>query len=175
MRLHDKTFEKTIAHERIVEAIEALATRLNSDYADKTPILVGVLNGSFMFMAELAKHLEFTCEVSFVKISSYSGTQSTGSVEELIGLGCDVSGRHIIIVEDIVETGRSIGHIMHALEGMHPASVEVASLFFKPDVYSATKEVKYHALPIPNDFIVGFGLDYNGLGRNLRDIYKVKE
>ncbi len=175
MRLHDKTFEKAIPHEQIVEAIEALAVRLNSDYTDKTPILVGVLNGSFMFMAELVKRLDFPCEVSFVKVASYCGTCSTGAVEELIGLGCDVEGRHIVVVEDIVETGRSIEFIINALADRQPASVEVAALFFKPEIYGGDKEVKYHALPIANDFIVGFGLDYNGLGRNLRDIYKVKE
>lgn len=175
MKIHDKTFEKTIDHERIIDAIEALAMRLNSDYTDKMPLLVGVLNGSFMFMAELVKRLDFPCEVSFVKVSSYSGTNSTGEVEELIGLGCDVAGRHVVVVEDIVETGRSIDYVMHAFADKNPASVEVAALFFKPEVYRGAKEIKYHALPIPNDFIVGFGLDYNGLGRNLRDIYKVKE
>jgi hypoxanthine phosphoribosyltransferase len=175
MRLHDKTFEKSIPHERIVEAIESLAARLGSDYADKTPLLVGVLNGSFMFMAELVKHLDFPCEVSFVKVASYSGTSSTGTVEDLIGLGADVRGRHVVVVEDIVETGRSIDHIMRALAPQQPASVEVAALFFKPEIYAGAKKVKYHAMSIPNDFIVGFGLDYNGLGRNLRDIYKVTE
>ena len=175
MRLHDKTFEKAIAHDRIVEAVEALAARLNSDYKGKTPLFVGVLNGSFMFMAELLKRLDLQCEVSFVKVTSYCGTNSTGTVEELIGLGCDVRGRDIIIVEDIVETGRSVDFVMHTLAGRDVASVEVAALFFKPEIYAGTKEIKYNALPIPSDFIVGFGLDYNGLGRNLRDIYKVTE
>ncbi len=175
MKLHDKTFEKSIPHENIAEAIEALAARLNSDYDGKTPIFVGVLNGSFMFMAELMQHIGTPCEVSFVKISSYSGTTSTGAVEELIGIGCDVRGRHVVVVEDIVETGRSIDHVMRTLDELQPASIEVAALFFKPEVYAAAKEIKYHAMSIPNDFIVGFGLDYNGLGRNLRDIYKIKE
>lgn len=124
-----------------------------------------------MFMSELARRLDFPCELSFVKVSSYRDLSSSGEVEQLIGLGCDVRGRDVIIVEDIVETGRSIEHIVGLLH--EAASVEVASMFIKPSIYRGVMPIKYPAMSIENDFIVGFGLDYNGLGRNLRDIYRV--
>lgn len=178
MRLKDKTFEKAIPYERIIEGVESLAERLNSDYGQlqgPAPLFVGVLNGAFMFMSELMQRLDFQCEATFVKVSSYSGTTSSGVVDEHIGLCCDVRGRNVVVVEDIVETGRSLEHIMRMLADGGAASVEVAALFFKPEVYGGEKTIKYHGMPIPNDFIVGFGLDYDGLGRNLRDIYKVVE
>ena len=172
--LKDKTFEKVIPYERISDNIDALAARLNADYADRqTPLFLGILNGAFMFMSELMQRIAFPCEVSFVKLASYSGTKSAGTVSELIGLADNLRGRHIIVVEDIVETGESIDYLMRSLVGHEPASVEVATLLFKPESYTKEKNIKYSALPIPNDFIVGFGLDYDGLGRNLRDIYKI--
>ncbi len=175
MRLHDKTFEISIPHAQIAEAIDALAVRLNDDYRGTMPLLIGVLNGSFMFMSELVQRLDFDCEVSFVKIGSYCGIRSTGVVQELIGLSADVRGRHVLVVEDIVETGRSIEFMMATLAAAEPASVEVATLFLKPELYCCPKAIKYPGMVIQNDFIVGFGLDYDGLGRNLKDIYKVVE
>lgn len=181
MRLKDKRFEKVITNERIADAIDAVAARINEDYGGRVaedgsvPLFIGVLNGAFMFMSELMQRLDFQCEVAFVKLSSYHGTRSTGEVVELIGLAANVEGRHVVVVEDIVETGESIEYLMRSLEGHRPASVEVASLLFKPESYSRTKIIKYSAMSIPNDFIVGFGLDYDGLGRNLRDIYKVAD
>ncbi len=173
--LKDKTFELFITYDRIREAVENLAARINEDYKGKeTPLFLGVLNGSFMFMAELMKKIEFQCEMSFVKLVSYSGTKSTGKVSELIGLQDNVAGRHIIVVEDIVDTGENIDHLMRSLVGHEPASVEMATLLFKPDAYKKEVPIKYPAMSIPNDFIVGFGLDYDQLGRNLKDIYKIK-
>ncbi len=172
--LHDKTFEISIPNGRIMAAIDELAGRINRDYAGKqVPLFLGVLNGAFMFMGELMQRIEFPCEISFVKLASYRGTRSTGAVSELIGLTDNTRGRDVIVVEDIVDTGESVSHILRSLVGHEPASVRVATLLYKPDACKASVTVDYPALAIPNDFIVGFGLDYNQLGRNLRDIYTI--
>ncbi len=127
-----------------------------------------------MFAAGLAAKIEFHCEVSFVKLSSYEGTDSTGRVRELIGLGSDIEGRDVIVLEDIVDTGRSMEHLLRLLAARRPASVEIATMFFKPGAFAGDFKVKYRALEIGNEFIIGFGLDYNELGRNLKDVYVVE-
>lgn len=179
--LWDKTFERFIPYDAILDAVDNLARIINRDYGvpviatDKRelPIFVGVLNGAFMFMAELLKRIEFPCEVSFVKMSSYEGVASTGRVQELIGLKEDIAGRRVIVVEDIVETGGCIERLVGSLTVSHPASIEIATMLFKPGTYTKSFPIKYRAIELPDDFIVGFGLDYNGLGRNLKDIYKI--
>lgn len=172
--LNDKTFEVMIPAEEIDRAVAAVAEQLNADYGDKErPLFVGVLNGAFMFLSDLIKKIDFTCELSFVKLASYAGTRSTGNVECLLGLNGDISGRHVVIVEDIVDTGRSIARMYADLQAKHPASIEVCTLFFKPDSYSERIPIRYRALEIGNEFIVGYGLDYDQLGRNLKDIYVV--
>ncbi|MDR2893960.1 MAG: hypoxanthine phosphoribosyltransferase, partial [Alistipes sp.] len=128
---------------------------------------------AFMFASELIKKIEFHCEISFVKLSSYAGTSSTGKVSELIGLKNNIEGRDVIIIEDIVDTGESMEHLLRSLAGHRPASVEIATLFFKPEAFTRDFPVKYRAREIGNEFIVGFGLDYNELGRNFKDIYVV--
>lgn len=174
IKLHDRTFRVMIPAAKIDEAVTAVAQRINADYADKdTPLFVGVLNGSFMFMSDLIKKIEFNSELSFVKLSSYEGMQTTGDVKCLIGLNHSLEGRHVIIVEDIVDTGESIEHLMRSLRGHSPRSVEVATLFFKPESYAKSIPIKYRALEIGNEFIVGYGLDYDQLGRNLKDVYVV--
>ncbi len=175
--LHDKTFEVSIPNAEILAAIDALAARINADYRDRggVPLFLGVLNGAFMFMGELMQRIDFECEVSFVKLASYRGTRSTGSVSELIGLTSDLQGRDIIIVEDIVDTGESVDYILRSLVGHEPASVSVATLLYKPASCRHDVVPDYPAISIPNDFIVGFGLDYNQLGRNLKDIYTLVE
>lgn len=174
VKLHDKTFRVMIPAEKIDQAVTAVADRINNDYADKdTPLFVGVLNGSFMFLSDLIKKIEFNSELSFVKLSSYEGTSSTGQVKSLIGLNGSIEGRHVIIVEDIVDTGESIAHMIADLESRKPASVEVCTLFFKPASYSKSYPIRYRALEIGNEFIVGYGLDYDQLGRNLKDVYVV--
>lgn len=174
VKLLDRTFEVMIPAEKIDEAVERVARRLNEDYKDKeTPLFLGVLNGSFMFMSDLIKKIDFTCELSFVKLASYSGTSSTGKVKELIGLKNNIEGRHVIVVEDIVDTGESMEHLMRSLNGHKPASVEVCTLFFKPASYTKQIPINYRAMEIGNEFIVGYGLDYDQLGRNLKDIYVV--
>ena len=176
IRLHVKTFRLSIPHDRLVGAIGEVAQRINRDYARREcPLFLGVLNGSFMYMAELLQHIDFTCEVSFVKLASYNGTSSTGAVQELIGLTNNLRGRHIIIVEDIVDTGESIEHMIGELKSHNPASIEVCTLFFKPDSYRKQLPIKYRAMEIGNEFIVGYGLDYDQLGRSLKDIYVVTE
>ena len=174
VKLHDKTFRIMIPAEQIDSAVQAVAEAINRDYADiDTPLFVGVLNGSFMFLSDLIKKIDFTSELSFVKLASYDGEQSTGKVRSLIGLNNSLEGRHIIIVEDIVDTGNSIAHMIEELRQRNPASVEVCTLFFKPAAYKRPYPVKYRAMDIGNEFIVGYGLDYNQLGRNLKDIYVV--
>ncbi len=172
--LNDRTFEVMIPAEEIDRAVSAVAEQINRDYADKeTPLFLGVLNGSFMFMSDLLKKIDFNCELSFVKLASYAGTESTGKVHNLIGLNNDLKGRHVVIVEDIVDTGRSIAHLVDLLKSHEPASIEVCTLFFKPNSYAEKYEIRYRALAIGNEFIVGYGLDYDQLGRNLKDVYVV--
>ena len=176
IQLHDKKFRIMIPAEQIDKAVDAVAQRINADYAGKeTPLFLGILNGSFMFMSDLIKKIEFQNELSFVKLASYDGTCSTGCVKSLIGLNNPIEGRHVIIVEDIVDTGESIEHMIKELEARNPASVEVCTLFFKPGSYRKTLPIKYRAMEIGNEFIVGYGLDYDQLGRSLKDIYVVRE
>lgn len=174
VKLYDKTFQLSIPYERLQQAISRVGEQINNDYRDvEKPLFLGVLNGAFMFMAELMKTVELTCEVSFVKLASYSGTSSTGKVQELIGLNGSIEGRHVVIVEDIVDTGESMEHLLATLAELKPASVAIATLLFKPSKFQKSYEVKYRAMDIPNDFIVGFGLDYDELGRNYKDIYSI--
>lgn len=174
VKLHDKNFRVMIPAEKIDQAVEAVAQEIYNDYKEcDTPIFLGVLNGSFMFLSDLMKKLPFACEISFVKLASYEGTASTGKVNELIGINGSLKGRHVVIVEDIVDTGRSIAHMIETLKEQEPASVEVCTLFFKPASYSEKHPIRYRALEIGNEFIVGYGLDYNQLGRNFKDVYVV--
>ncbi len=176
IKLHDRTFRVMIPAAKIDEVVSAVAERINADYADKeTPLFVGVLNGSFMFMSDLIKKIEFQNELSFVKLASYEGTTSTGEVKNLIGLNNSIEGRHVILVEDIVDTGESIEHMVRELEQHNPASIAVCTLFFKPNSYRKQLPIQYRAMEIGNEFIVGYGLDYNQLGRSLKDIYVVTE
>ena len=171
--LNDKTFEVMIPAEQIGEAVSKVAEQLNADYAstEKAPIFVGVLNGSYMFLADLVRKTTFNNEITFVQISSYEGTQSTGTIKQKLGIDFDIEGRDIIIVEDIVETGHSINHMLEYIKALNPHSVEVCTLFFKPEKYLYDLPIKYCAMEIGNEFIVGYGLDYDQLGRNLKDIY----
>ncbi len=174
VKLKDLTFEIMIPESEIDVAVTAVAEKINSDYVDvETPLFLGVLNGSFMFMSDLMKKIEFNSELSFVKLASYEGTSTSGSVKNLIGLNSSIEGRHVIIVEDIVDSGNSIEHMTNLLSEMKPASVRVCTLFFKPKAYQKQIPIDYVAMEIGNEFIVGYGLDYDQLGRNLKDIYVV--
>ena len=176
IKLHDKKFKVMIPAAKIEEAVAAVAAKINEDYREKrNPLFLGVLNGSFMFMSDLLKKIDFNCEISFVKLSSYCGTSSSGDVKCLIGLGNNIEGRDVIIVEDIVDTGASIEHMVEELKTKKPASIRVCTLFFKPKAYQRQIPIDYPAMHIGNEFIVGYGLDYDQLGRNYKDVYVVTE
>jgi hypoxanthine phosphoribosyltransferase len=175
VRLHDKEFEPFISEGDVAAAVDRLAAELRIKYEGKRPLFLGVLNGAFFFAAELLKRLPIECEISFVKVASYHGTRSTGTVSQLIGLNEKIEGRHVVVLEDIVDTGHTIRHIMDILAERHPASVSIATLLFKPDAYKEDVPIEHVALRIPNDFVVGSGLDHDGLGRNLPGIYTIVE
>ncbi|MBL8010992.1 MAG: hypoxanthine phosphoribosyltransferase [Flavobacteriales bacterium] len=175
VRLHDKEFVPYIPAADLHAAIDRVAAALQERYAGKRPLFLGVLNGAFFFAAELMKRLEMECEITFIKVASYHGTSSTGTVTQLIGLSERLDGRHVVVVEDIVDTGGTIAHIMDALSGLHPASVSVAALLFKPEAYTRPWPIEHVALRIPNAFVVGSGLDHDGLGRNLPGIWRITE
>ncbi|MFI3316937.1 MAG: hypoxanthine phosphoribosyltransferase [Rikenellaceae bacterium] len=174
IKLKELTFEVMIPEAQIDQAVEVVASKINSDYTSaQCPIFLGVLNGSFMFMSDLLKKIELDCELSFVKLASYQGTSTTGAVKSLIGINSSIEGRDVIIVEDIVDSGNSIEHLTTILADYKPASVKVCTLFFKPKAYEKQIPIDYVAMEIGNEFIVGYGLDYDQLGRNLKDIYVI--
>ena len=173
--IRDKQFKTFISHDEIDGRIDGLAKKLKDDVGDKDPIFIVVLTGAFMFASDLLKKLDFHCEIVFTRLSSYQGLESSGKVNELLGIKEDLKDRHIIILEDIVDSGATMSHFVPALVKYEPASVAIATLFFKPDALKYPVDVKYHVFDIGNEFIVGYGLDYDGLGRNLKDIYKIVE
>ena len=175
IKIHDREFVKSIPAEEIAARVKMVAERINKDYAGRRPLLLGVLNGCFMFVSDLMKNLEIECEISFVKFSSYQGAETTGTVKQLVGLAESIEGRDVIVVEDIVDTGLTMHKMLETLASENPASISIASLFLKPARLRVPVEVKYSAFEIPDRFIVGYGLDYDGLGRNLPDVYDVKE
>lgn len=171
--LYDKTFRTFIPYDKIVEAIDEVAEKINRDFEGCTdvPVLLCVLNGSIMFMGELMKRLNFNCQTVSIKLTSYEGTNTTGHVKQALGLTADITGRRVIVVEDIVDTGNTIVELKEILEDKGAAESKICTLLFKPDAYKKDVTLDYVAMEIPNDFIVGFGLDYDELGRNLKDIY----
>lgn len=171
VKIHDKTFELSIPESEIKAKVKAVAEQLSRDYEGKNPVMLGVLNGSFIFCADLVREMTTPCEISFVKLSSYSGTSSTGKVKELIGINGSLEGRHVIIVEDIVESGKTLKQMKEIITVYNAASVAICSLFFKPSKLEVDLKVDYPAMVIPDDFIVGYGLDYNEGGRELKDVY----
>ncbi|KQN34395.1 hypoxanthine phosphoribosyltransferase [Pedobacter sp. Leaf41] len=176
IKVDDKEFEIFLENDNLNKRIRLLGIQINLDYEGKCPLFIGVLNGSFLFMADLIKEIDVPCEVAFMRVASYEGTSSSGKVKELIGLPDDIEGRDIIIVEDIVDTGLTINHIIKTLKEKNPASVKVSSLLVKPSALQYdVEELAYVGFEIPNEFVVGYGLDYNGLGRNLNDIYRATE
>lgn len=173
--IKDKQFEPFIHHTQIAERVATVAEKLNADYKGKNPILIVILNGAFMFAADLVRKLNFDHEIQFAKFSSYDGMDTTGKVRELIGLSIDIKDRDIIIVEDIIDTGTTMYDILPKLKERGAKSVEIAVLLMKPGKLRVPLDVKYCAMEIPNEFIVGYGLDYDGVGRNYKSIYVVKE
>ncbi len=169
----DKEFEISIPSEKIQKRISELARELSDDIGDKNPIFIGILNGSFMFASDLFKHIDFDAQITFLKLASYQGISSTGSVKQLIGLNQDIRDQHVVILEDIVDTGITLENIMRQLDGYRPASIKIMTLLFKPGSFKKEIKLDYIGFSIPNEFIVGYGLDYNGFGRRYSDIYTV--
>ena len=175
IKLQDRWFKVMIPAAEIDAAVGRVACQLNERYASRTPVFLGVLSGSVLLLSDLVRKTTFNSQLSFVKISSYNGTESTGEVKQQLGVEFDIEGRDIIIVEDIVETGHSMKYLLDYLQKKNPASIAICTLFFKPEKFLYDYKIDYTALSIGNEFIVGYGLDYNQLGRNLKDIYVVDE
>ena len=171
IQVKDKTFAVSIPEKDILSQVARVAASINEDYRDKSPVFLAVLNGSFIFAADLLREVTVPCEISFVKLASYQGVSTTGAIRELIGLNVDITGRHVIIVEDIVDTGLTMAHTLETLKKQNPASISICTLLLKPGKLQVELDIKYCCMEIPNDFIVGYGLDYDGFGRNTRDIY----
>ncbi len=175
IQIKDKQFKTFIPEADILKEVERVASEINRDLADVNPLFISVLNGSFMFTADLMKRLTIPCEISFVKLASYEGMSSSGKIKELVGLGEDIAGRTVVIVEDIVDTGLTMQRLLETLRARNPKEIRIATLLVKPDKLKVDLDIPYVAMRIPNDFIVGYGLDYEGFGRNYRDIYSVVE
>ncbi len=174
VQIHDKLFELYLPYEKIRAVVGKMADQMNADLTGKNPLFLCILNGSFMFAAELFKRINMVeTEISFVKLASYNGDKTTGKIKQLIGLNENIEGRTVVILEDIVDTGITIDHISEQLKELNPKEVKIATLLLKPDALQKKVQLDYIGLEIPNDFIVGYGLDYNGYGRNLLDIYSV--
>jgi hypoxanthine phosphoribosyltransferase len=175
LTIKNKQFALSIPEGAILKEITRIANDINRDLADKNPLFLSVLNGSFMFTSDLMKQINIPCELSFIKLASYRGVNSTGAVKKVIGLNEDIAGRSVVVVEDIVDTGITMQHLLETLETHNPKEIRIASLLLKPDKLKVDLKIDYIAMNIPNDFIVGYGLDYEGQGRNYRDIYTVIE
>ncbi|PTL34145.1 hypoxanthine phosphoribosyltransferase [Prevotella sp. oral taxon 376] len=175
VKIKDKTFKTFIPESEIQQRVKAVAEKLNRDMDGKNPLFLAVLNGSFVFAADLMRYITIPSEISFVKLASYQGTASTGEVKEVFGVTEELHGRHVVIVEDIVDTGLTMKRMLETLGTREPASLHICSLLVKPDKLQVSLDIEYAAMEIPNDFIVGYGLDYDQQGRNLRDIYRIIE
>ncbi|MEL7269268.1 MAG: adenylate kinase [Bacteroidota bacterium] len=175
IKLHDKFFKPFLSEEEILSAIERMAQEIAADYKDGVPVFVGVLNGAFMFVSDFLKAYPHPCEVSFVRLSSYQGLTSTGIVESLLDVPEEVEGKSVVILEDVIDTGRTLKQLVHLFSNTNVKEFKIASLFYKPSVYNGEYTIDYVGMEIPNNFIVGYGLDYNELGRNLRAVYQLNE
>ena len=173
VKLHDKEFRLSITPTQILDAVCKIADKINHDLAGENPLFISILNGSFMFTSDLLKKIRIDCQVSFLKLSSYHGTSSTGKVTELIGLNDDIAGRTVVIVEDIVDTGKTLECIIDQLNRHKPKQIKIATLLLKPGTFNGNTNLDYVGIEIANDFIVGYGLDYNEQGRNFEGIYKI--
>ena len=175
VKIKDRSFRVSISETEIKNRIKSLAAEISADMADKNPLFLAVLNGAFIFAADLMREMTIPCEISFVKLASYQGTISTGKIKEVLGINEDLTGRTVIIVEDIVESGQTMKNMVESLGTRNPASVHICTLFFKPDKLQEELTLDYVAFRIPDDFIVGYGLDYDQAGRGLKDVYTIVE
>ena len=175
VKIKDKIFQTSITEEEIRQRVKVLGQRLSKDLEGKNPLFLSVLNGAFMFTADLLREMTIPCEVSFVKLASYQGTTSTGKVKEVIGINEDLTGRTVVIVEDIVESGKTMSRMIETLGTRNPASIHICSLFVKPEKLEVDLNIEYAAFEIPKAFIVGYGLDYDQQGRQLKEVYALTE
>ncbi|MBN9295580.1 MAG: hypoxanthine phosphoribosyltransferase [Filimonas sp.] len=175
IKVHDKQFTPYLSEASIQEKIKELAANINRDYAGKKPLFIAILNGSFMFASDLFKHLTIDAEICFIKLASYKGTKSSGQVITAIGLDTDIAGRDVIIVEDIIDTGKTLNEFLPQIHNQQPSSLKIAVLLHKPEATVMPVHIDYCCFAIPNKFVVGYGLDYDGLGRNLKEIYQLHE
>ena len=175
IELHNRKFKRFIDANTIQDAIDKVAVDINRDYKDKSPVFIGVLNGSFLFTADVVRRFESDCEVAFIRLASYEGTDSTGKINELIGLNEEIKDRDVLILEDIVDSGNTLKYIVETLMNYQPKSLKVATFLFKPNAYKKDIPVDYKGIEVANEFLVGYGLDFDGLGRNLEDIYIIEE
>ena len=173
IKVHDKEFVSYITSAEIEQQVVRVATEINRDYKGKRPVFIAILNGAFIFAADLFKYISTEAEICFIKLASYKGVKSSGKVITAIGLDVDLYGRDVIIVEDIVDTGKTLAQFLPQLEHHHPASLKIASLLHKPDAMTHPIKIDYLGFTIPNKFVIGYGLDYDGLGRNIKEIYQL--
>ncbi len=174
IKIHGKNFSVLIKSEEINKAIKRLASEIKSDYTEGMPLFIGVLNGAFMFASDLLREINMNCRVSFIKLSSYSGGSTTGEVTELLGLNEEIAGKDVIVLEDIVETGTTLEKLIERLKAKQPKSLKVATMLFKPEAFKKKVHIDYIGFKIPNNFIIGYGLDYGELGRNYKDLYSME-
>lgn len=175
IQVHDKFFRPYISARQIADKINEIAVNLERDYEGKTPLFIAILNGSFMFASDLFKVLNMPAEICFIKLASYKGTKSSGTVITSIGLDVDIFGKHVVILEDIIDTGKTMNEFLPQLFHQHPASLKICALLHKPSATKFPITIDYCGFSIPDNFVVGYGLDYDGLGRNIKEIYRVVE
>lgn len=173
VQVDDKHFKLFIPEEKIQKEVTRIAREMNRELAHKDPIFLGILDGAFMFASDLYKQLSFPCQITFLKLASYSGTKSTGTVKQLIGINLDLKDRVVVVLEDIVDTGVTLETIIRQLSGYQPEEIRVATFLHKPDATIREVKLDYVGMEIPNDFILGYGLDYDGYGRNFKEIYQL--
>lgn len=171
IQVKDLKFAVSLSEEQIQAEVKRVAAEINRDYAGQEPVFLAVLNGSFIFAADLLREVTLPCEISFVRLASYQGVSTTGEIREVIGLNMDITGRPVIILEDIVDTGLTMAHMIDTLKRHNPGSIDICTLLLKPGKLQVDLDIRYCCLQIPNDFIVGYGLDYDGFGRNTKEIY----
>ena len=174
LKVHDKQFKRYISAEQINEQVKRIAAEINIDYKDRKPLFIAILNGAFMFASDLFKEITIEAEICFIKLASYKGVASTGQVVTAIGLDVDIVGREVIIIEDIIDTGKTLSHFLPQLKHHHPSSLKIAALLHKPEASIYDIKINYLGFTVPDNFLVGYGLDYDGLGRNIKEIYQLQ-
>ena len=175
VKVHDKEFAPYLTSREIDEQIARVAAEINRDYAGKRPLFIAILNGAFIFASDLFKQINLEAEIAFIKLASYKGVKSTGKVITAIGLDTEIFGRDVIIIEDIIDTGKTLSHFLPQLKYHHPASLKIAALLHKPEALIYNIKINYLGFTVPNNFLIGYGLDYDGLGRNIKEIYQLQQ